>query len=89
LEKDLHQEHVTFINLPEKCTIRIFSISGHLIKTIEHNDPNSTTHDWDLKNENNLPVASGFYIAYIDVPGVGQKILKIAVVFREQRLKNL
>ncbi len=89
LEKDLHQEHVTFINLPEKCTIRIFSISGHLIKTIEHNDPTSTTHDWYLKNEDNLPVASGFYIAYIEVPGVGQKILKMAIVFREQRLKNL
>jgi len=89
LEKQLHQEHVTFINLPEKCTIRIFTISGQLVRVIEHNDPNSITHDWDLRNENNLPVASGFYIAYIDVPNIGKRILKMAIVFREQRLKNL
>ena len=88
-ETDLHQDHVTFINLPEKCTIRIFSISGQLVKTIKHDDPNSTTHDWYLQNERTLPVASGFYIAYIDVPNVGQKILKLAIVLRQQRLKNL
>ncbi|NOZ63140.1 MAG: T9SS type A sorting domain-containing protein [Calditrichaeota bacterium] len=88
-EKALHQEHVTFINLPEQCTIRIFTISGQLVRKIEHNDPNSTVHNWDLRNANNLPVASGFYIAYIEIPNVGTKILKMAVIFREQRLKNL
>ncbi len=89
LETGLHQERVTFINLPQECTIRIFSIAGQLIRTIEHNDPTSVTHNWDLRNENNLPVASGFYIAHIDIPGVGEKILKMAIVFRQQRLKNL
>jgi len=88
-EKQLHQEHVTFINLPEKCTIRIFTISGQLVRTIEHDDPVNTTHQWDLRNENFLPVASGFYIAHIEVPEVGQKIIKMAIVFRQQRLKNL
>jgi hypothetical protein len=89
LETQLHEEHVTFINLPEECTIRIFSIAGQLIRTIEHTDATSLTHDWNLRNENNLPVASGLYIAHIDIPDVGEKILKMAVVFRKQRLKNL
>ncbi len=89
LEQKLHQEHVRFINLPEKCTIRIFSVAGQLIRTIEHDDPTAITHDWDLRNENNLPVASGYYIAHIDVPDVGEKILKMAIIFRQQRLKNL
>ena len=89
LETGLHQEHVRFINLPEQCTIRIFSISGQLIRTIEHNDPTSLTHNWNLRNENNLPVASGFYIAHIDVPDIGEKIIKMAIIFRKQRLKNL
>ncbi len=87
-EKKLHQEHVTFINLPSRCTIRIFAINGDLVKTIEHNSP-STTHDWNLRNENFIPVASGLYIAYIEVPNVGTRIIKMAVVFREQRLRNL
>ncbi|HDP99817.1 MAG TPA: hypothetical protein ENN22_11630 [bacterium] len=88
-ETQLHEEHVTFINLPERCTIRMFTIAGQLVRTIEHDDPTETTHRWDLRNENNLPIASGFYIAHIDVPNVGEKILKMAIIFRQQRLKNL
>jgi hypothetical protein len=88
-ERQLHDEHVTFINLPERCTIRIFTLSGQLVQTIEHDDPVNTTHRWDLRNENFLPVASGFYIAHIEAPGIGEKIIKLAIVFRQQRLKNL
>jgi hypothetical protein len=36
--------------------------------------------DWNLKTENGASVASGIYIAYIDMPGIGEKILKLAVV---------
>lgn len=94
-ERGLHQENVVFVNLPEECTIRIFSVSGQLIRTLEHSEVVATgqravgTMNWDLRNENNLPVASGFYFAHIEVPGVGEKILKLAIVFRQQRLKNL
>ncbi len=88
-ETQLHHEHVTFINLPAECTIRIFTIAGQLVRTIDHEEATATTHRWDLRNENNLPVASGLYIAHIDVPDVGEKIVKMAVVFRKQRLKNL
>jgi len=90
-ETRLHQERVTFINLPATCTIRIFTVSGQLVRTLEHRATSTSDviHNWDLRNENNLPVASGFYFAHIDVPDVGQKILKLAIVFRQQRLKNL
>ncbi len=88
-ETQLHQEHMTFVNLPAECTIRIFTVSGQLVRTIEHDEATATTHEWDLRNENNLPVASGLYLAHIDVPDVGEKIVKLAVVFRKQRLKNL
>ena len=88
-ETGLHQEHVTFINLPEECTIRVFSVAGQLIRTLEHDDLTDGTHRWDLRNENNLPVASGLYIAHIDAPNVGEKILKMAIIFRKQRLRNL
>ncbi len=78
-------QFVTFINLPEdKCTIRIFSLSGALIQTIEHT--NGTSREiWNLLNTDNIPVASGMYIAYIEIPNVGEKILKLAVINREAR----
>jgi hypothetical protein len=81
-ETDPYGHFVTFINLPEgRCTLRIFSLSGQLIRTIEHN--NGTVFDqWDLCNESDLRlrVASGMYIVHIDVPGVGTRILKLAVI---------
>ncbi len=44
--------------------------------------------DWDLKNQNNITVASGLYIIHIDVPGVGEKILKWFGVMRPLDLQN-
>ena len=38
--------------------------------------------DWDLKNQNNISVASGLYIFHIDAPGVGEKIVKWFGVMR-------
>ena len=89
METGLHQEHVRFINLPDRCTIRIFTIAGQLVRTIEHDNAEETFQAWDMRNENNLPVASGFYIAHVDVPNVGEKIVKMAIIFRKQRLRNL
>ena len=81
-ETDPHEYFVTFFNLPEgECTIRIFTLSGQLIKVIRH--INETVFDrWDLCNSANprVRVASGMYIATIEVPEVGTKILKLAVI---------
>ena len=38
--------------------------------------------EWDLKNQNNISVASGLYIFHIDAPGIGEKILKWFGVMR-------
>ncbi len=86
-ETGFYTQFVTFINLPKTCTIRIFSLAGGHVKTIKHN-VDSPFEKWYLKNEDNIPVASGIYLAYIDVPNVGQKILKIAVINREQRYRH-
>ena len=44
--------------------------------------------DWDLKNQNGITVASGLYIIHVDVPGVGEKILKWFGVMRPLDLQN-
>ncbi|RCK77476.1 MAG: putative lipoprotein [Ignavibacteriae bacterium] len=76
-----------FTNLPPKCTIRIFNLQGTMIRRIDKDDQ-STTTDWDLQNNNGLPVASGMYIVHIDMPDIGTKILKVAVIMAEERLDN-
>ena len=62
---------VKIVNLPEVCTVRIYNLSGTLIRTYDKADP-LTYIDWDLKNEANVPIAGGVYIIHIDVPGGGQ-----------------
>lgn len=80
-EKNQLDNRVKFTNLPEKCTIRIYTVSGTLIRKITKDSP-ITSLDWDLKNQAGIPVASGLYIVHVEVPGVGEKILKFFGVLR-------
>ena len=85
-ELNKYNRFVTFSHLPQKAKIRIFNLAGVLVKTIDKNDPGQFQR-WDLANESGLPVASGLYIAYIELPDIGStKILKIAVIQEQQIL---
>ena len=87
-ESNVYQRFVTFTNLPPQVTIRIFNLMGDLIKTVNHN--NTTGYErWDLRNVAGLPVASGMYIAYIEIPDGGTRILKIAIIQPEERPSRL
>jgi len=44
--------------------------------------------DWDLKNQSGISVASGLYIIHVDVPEVGEKILKWFGVMRPLDLQS-
>jgi hypothetical protein len=83
---------VTFNHMPAQATIRIFNLAGVLVRTI-NKDSDSQYLNWDLQNDNGLPVASGIYIAYMelsDAAGVdlGTKTLKMAIIQEQQFLRN-
>jgi hypothetical protein len=68
-----------FRNLPKKCTIRIYTIVGELVDTIEKNDiTNYAT--WDMLTFESQEIAYGVYIYHIDAPGIGTKIGRFAVI---------
>jgi hypothetical protein len=73
---------VKLINLPEVCTINIFTVNGTLVRTYDKDDPTATSIDWDLKNQDNITIASGLYIIHVEAPGLGEKILKWFGVLR-------
>ncbi len=73
---------VKITNLPKKCTINIFTVSGTLVRQIKKDDE-STFVDWDLKNQVNVPIASGMYIVHIDGGELGEKIVKWFGVMRQ------
>ena len=79
---------IKITGLPEQCTVRIYNIQGTLIRAFNKADP--LTHlDWDLKNNRNVPIAGGLYIVHVDVPGIGEKVLKWFGVMRPTDLDNL
>lgn len=49
-----------FVNLPIKCTLKIYTETGDLVKTIEHYGTGD--HEWDQRTDNNQYVTSGIYI---------------------------
>jgi hypothetical protein len=75
------ENKIKFTNLPEKCTIRIYTVSGTLIRKLTKDSP-QTSLDWDLNNQAGIPIASGLYIIHVDVPNVGERILKWFGVIR-------
>jgi hypothetical protein len=54
-----------FVNLPPYCTLYIYTASGDLIKTIEH-QTGSADATWDQVTDANQIVASGVYILRVD-----------------------
>jgi hypothetical protein len=75
------EKRIYFENLPSQCTIRIFTVSGDPVKTLEHDSGMEDGREyWNLLNEDGFGVAYGVYIAHIDAPGIGEKILKFALI---------
>ena len=74
-------DYVTFNHLPNNATIRIFDLSGILVKIIKHKPASGQFDRWYLKNNNGYKVASGIYIVYIDMPKLNKiKIVKLAII---------
>lgn len=75
------ERRIYFVNLPPKCTIRIYTLRGYLVDTIEHN---STIDDgaepWDLTSKDGQDIAFGVYFYHVEAPGIGTKIGKFAVI---------
>jgi hypothetical protein len=61
------QAVLEFQHVPNRCTIRIYTLSGDLVRTLEHDD-NSGTARWDLLSSNNQQVASGIYLYHVESP---------------------
>jgi len=74
-ETDQLDNRVKITNLPEKCTISIYTVNGIMVRQIKK-DNTLTSVDWDLKNSAGIPIASGMYLIHVNTPGVGEKVIK-------------
>jgi hypothetical protein len=87
-ERNKLDNRIKITNLPEKCQIRIYSSNGKLIRNIKKDSP-MTFQDWDLTNHAGIPVASGVYLIHVEVPNVGERVLKAFIAMRMVDLQNI
>ncbi|NQU28860.1 MAG: fibronectin [Candidatus Marinimicrobia bacterium] len=59
-------DRIMFLDIPGKCTIRIFTERGDLVKTIHHEDL-SGDQSWNSETDSRQLVVSGLYIAHFEV----------------------
>ncbi|MGB2868604.1 MAG: T9SS type A sorting domain-containing protein [Bacteroidota bacterium] len=82
---------VTFNNLPPTVKVRIFNLAGQLVRTLDKSDPSGFLR-WDLNNQYRFPVASGIYLAYLEMTltdgTVMSKVLKLAII-QEQEVPDV
>ncbi|MEK9139316.1 MAG: hypothetical protein AAB393_19525, partial [Bacteroidota bacterium] len=73
---------IKFIHLPMRCTIRVYSVAGEHVATIEHdrNLREGSEESWNLLNKEGLDVAPGLYIYHIDAPGIGETVGRFAII---------
>lgn len=75
------ERKIEFRRLPETCTIKIFTISGRLVRTLQHDSNDLDSFEaWDLRSDDGLDVAYGVYIYHVDAPNIGEKIGRFALI---------
>ncbi|MCC6726634.1 MAG: T9SS type A sorting domain-containing protein, partial [Saprospiraceae bacterium] len=84
---------VKFTNLPARCTVTVYTLSGNVVRIFERNEqpgqPNGSAIEetqiapdleWNVTSSNGKQLATGIYLIHIKAPGIGERTLKLVVV---------
>lgn len=72
---------IDFVNLPNECTISIFTTSGRPVRTLNHQSNDSfSRHIWDLRTNDGLEIAPGIYFYVVETPNGQSKSGRFAVI---------
>jgi hypothetical protein len=103
-ERNQLDNRVKITNLPSKCTVTIYNLTGTLIRqykidksgipeprssTSGINTDSKTSIDWDLKNFAGIPIAGGVYLIHVKADNLGERTIKWFGVLRPVDLNSL
>ncbi len=75
------ERRIDFIHLPAQCTVRIYTITGALVKTMQKDGAQADgTLSWNLVTEDGMDISYGLYVYHVDAPGIGSYVGKFAVI---------
>ena len=75
-----YKKRLRFTQLPEQCTITIYTVTGEKVREIDHESSSDGNEWWDLRSYNNQEVAPGLYIYVVETPSGEKLIDKFAVI---------
>ncbi len=74
------ERRIYFMNLPEQCKISIYTKTGKLVDTIEHDGTNGNGQEsWDLVSKDGMNIAYGIYFYVVEAYGK-EAVGKFAVI---------
>ena len=75
------ERKIDFINLPTECTIKIFTLNGYLVNTLDHESINENgTYSWNMLSKDGLELSYGLYMYHVDAEGIGEFTGKFALI---------
>ncbi len=85
-QRSQYDAKIFFTRLPERCTIRIYTLAGELVRTLEYDARTAQEVGrlgvaiWDLLSDNLQRVASQAFVAHIETPNGAKAVLPFSVV---------
>ncbi|MGE5364923.1 MAG: hypothetical protein ACM3SM_12400 [Bacteroidota bacterium] len=75
------ERRMEFRNLPALATVKIFTVNGELVRELHHEgDITQGYVVWNLRTKDNLEVAPGLYIYYVESDNTDPYIGKFAII---------
>ncbi|MEI6433927.1 MAG: T9SS C-terminal target domain-containing protein [Bacteroidota bacterium] len=103
-ERNQLDNRIKLVNLPTKCVVTIFDMSGTMIRQFVVdksgipqprssiagiNTDAKTSVDWDLKNFAGIPISGGVYLIHVKADGLGERVIKWFGILRPVDLNSL
>jgi len=63
---------IWFTGLPAHCRIQVFNLMGEVVKTIDHDDPTTGQHSWNVLSDFDRVIATGLYIYAVEDLDTGE-----------------
>lgn len=70
--------NVSFTNLPAQSTVKIYTVDGDLVQTLQHNGPSGRL-EWNMLSSEQRPVVSGIYFYHVK-SDLGEKVGRFAII---------
>ena len=74
------ERRMEFRGIPVGAVIRIYTVAGYLVQTLQHDGSTDAMVAWNLRTKDNLEVAPGLYLFHVEANGFDAYTGKFAIV---------